>query len=182
MALETGQTFNLPQVGFSITVPDGWMIRTNAEVMANRERFSEQLAENSQAPLFAATKYAESSSNINPTVQVLHRPVPQPGIEGARNALRLGLGGIAQMMGNVDEQSGPHPGLIGNREAVGGSLQYVIGFKDERPLKVESNMWCVPDDGFVYLIGLSGPADGPDESSVLFKEILASIAFSKKAL
>jgi hypothetical protein len=66
-----------------------------------------------------------------------------------------------------------------NREKVlNPSIQITL-----RPLagqfKVRTRIWVVPRGPFMFLIGMSGPADGPDVSEEEFTTALASIQIEK---
>ena len=77
-------TFRSPTAGFSITKPKGWVFATTDQIAANRahvrlkdKELEEQMRQRASAPLIAILKHKEPYDDLNPSVQVLLRPLGQ---------------------------------------------------------------------------------------------------------
>jgi hypothetical protein len=56
---------------------------------------------------------------------------------------------------------------------------YTMKNGEGQEFKVLSRMWLVPRGAFAFLIGMSGPQEGPDMSESEFAAALASIDIRK---
>jgi hypothetical protein len=54
--------------------------------------------------------------------------------------------------------------------------KYTMKNAEGSEFKVLTRMWVVPRGGFLFLIGMSGPQEGPDVSESEFAAALASLA------
>ena len=76
--------FSSPTAGFSITKPPTWVFASVEQIAAYRARvrlndkdLEEQIRQRASAPLVAITRHPEPFDDLNPSVQVILRPLGQ---------------------------------------------------------------------------------------------------------
>jgi hypothetical protein len=57
--------------------------------------------------------------------------------------------------------------------------KYTVMNRDGGSFKVLTRMWLVPRGPYLFLIGMSGPQEGPDVSEAEFASAFSSIAIQK---
>jgi hypothetical protein len=175
-----------PTAGFQITKPDSWTFMTIETIVTNRENIrirDEELRaairERGTAPLVVMAKHEEPYDDLNPTIQVVLRPVGplqgQPATEIMATAVRP----MENAFHEFKFLREIHETEISGLKASHMRATYTISNKEGRNFRVVSRMWMVPRGAFVFLIGMSGPESGPDVSEAEFDHVLKSIKIEK---
>ena len=127
------------------------------------------------APLFVFAKYPEPHPTLNPTIQIVLRP--SPGTAGTPATTILA--GASQTMQKVypDFQflEPIRSAVISGMPAASMKATYTLRTQQGNAYRILSRMWLVPRGSTMFLIGMSGPLDGPDVSEGEFESALASI-------
>jgi hypothetical protein len=166
-----------PEFGFSICPPPGWHFQSQATVAETRERVGIDEIKSARMPLFIATKYAETTEIVNPTIQIGFRPIPHPRPE---SWLRFQTFVNSQFEGIFEDYRvllEPSSIVVGGLEAVMTRASFTVGYLDDEPLRVLARSFTVPRGDDMFQIGMSGPLEGDDICEREFDETLTSIEF-----
>jgi hypothetical protein len=182
----TAQRFENATAGISLVRPAGWQTASLQTVQENRERVQLSDAElqaamqkAATAPLFVFLKHPEPNPDLNPSIQITLRPLgtlagqpPTEIMKLAVNALQKALPDFTFVTAITDAQVS---GLSGAHMRA----KYTVMNRDGASFKVLTRMWLVPRGAYMFMIGMSGPQEGPDVSEAEFAAALASIAIQK---
>ena len=180
------ERFENATAGIALSRPAGWRTASLQMVQENRARVRLSDAElqaamqrAATAPLFAFIKHSEPHPDINPTIQVTVRPLgalagsrPTEIMKVAVGVLQKALSDFAFVTAITDFQVSGLPGAHMR-------ASYTMKNRDGEEFKVLTRMWLVPRGAFMFLIGMSGPQEGPDISESEFAAALASIDIRK---
>jgi hypothetical protein len=152
------------------------------EVMENRGKLrlpDAQLQAGIQratAPLFVFAKYPEPFSGINPTVQVVLRPKPASLGDSPTRILQASISILQRAFPDYRQIEPVRSATIGGKPAAYMKAAYTLPTASGRTYPVIARTWLVPRGGFMFLIGMSGPTDGPDRADAEFARVVETIA------
>jgi hypothetical protein len=180
------QRFENATAGIALARPAGWQTASLQTVQQNRERvqlsdaeLQAALQKAATAPLFVFMKHPEPHPDLNPSIQVTLRPLGQ--LAGAKptEMMKVAVGALQKALADfvfvTDITDVQVSGLPGAHMRA----KYTVRNRDGSEFKVLARMWLVPRGTFLFLIGMSGPQEGPDVSESEFAEALASISIQK---
>jgi hypothetical protein len=177
------QRFENTTAGISLARPAGWQTASLQQVQENRERIQlpdaelqAALRKAATAPLFVFTKYAEPHPDVNPSIQVTLRPLGQLAGSPPAEILSAVVGGLQKSFNDFALVSGITETQVSGLAGAHARARYTLRNGDGAEFKVLSRLWLVPRGGFLFLIAMSGPQDGPDVSEADFTATLASIS------
>lgn len=174
--------FHSPTAGFTALKPAGWRFASMEQVAANRavarlkdKELEEQVRQRASAPLVVIMKHQEPYEDLNPSAQVVVRPLGQLAGKTAVELLRLVVPSIQRAMADFAFVDPVRETTVGERPAATMKATYTVSNPAGREFKTLSCLWIVPRGAFMFLISMSGPQQGPDVSEAEFKSILDSI-------
>jgi len=175
--------FHSPTARFTIVKPEDWHFGSAEETAKNRaiarlkdKEMEEQIRQRASAPLIVITKHKEPIDDLNPSVQVIMRPMGQ--LQG-RTALELMTNFVAPSLQNAMADF-TFVEKVKETKIAGHSAAYFKAKYTARNAKgaefgTLSRMWIIPRGAFLFLLSMSGPQEGPDVSEKEFATILDSI-------
>ena len=179
-------TFTSPTAGFSITKPAIWVFGTMEQVATSRaairlkdKELEQQMRARANAPLVVILKHQEPYDDLNPSVQVLLRPLGQ--LEG-RSAVELMSIVVPTIQRAVVDFTVIEPikeTTVGGQKAAYMKSKYTVTNAEGREFRALSRLWIVPRGKFMFMISMSGPQEGPDVSESEFAEVLKSIRIER---
>jgi hypothetical protein len=180
------QRFENATAGIALTRPAGWHTASLQTVQGNRERV--QLSDSelqaamqkfATAPLFVFMKYPEPHPSLNPSVQVTVRPSGSLAGSAPTEIMKIAVGAMQKAFADFTFVREIEPAQVSGLAAAHMRAHYTLKSADGSRFKVLSRLWLVPRGAFMFLIGMSGPQDGPDVSEAEFAEVLASIKIQR---
>jgi hypothetical protein len=175
--------FRSVTAGFRIAKPASWHFLTAQQVADNRavarlkdEEMDKLIRERASAPLVAIGRHQEPYDALNPTIQVIFRPAgdlagkpPTALLEFVLSTLKSAMADF-ELVGSVDSVQ------VGGRPAASARARYTLKNPAGEAFPVLARMWVVPRGKFLFLVGMSGPPEGPELSEEEFAQALSSIA------
>lgn len=174
--------FHSPTAGFTIEKPTDWQFGSLSQVATNRavarlkdKELEQQVRRRASAPLVVILKHPEPHPDLNPSTQVILRPMA--GLEGktAVELLKLVVPTLQRAMAEFTFVEPIQEVKLSGLPAAYMKAKYTVGNADGDEFKTLTRMWLVPRGSFMFLISMSGPQEGPDVSEPEFKAILKSI-------
>lgn len=180
------QRFDNATAGIALTRPSGWHTASLQSVQENRSlvqlsdsELHAAFQELATAPLFVFMKYPEPHPTVNPTIQVgLH---PTGSLKGSAPAdiLRLAVGTMQRALEGFTFVSPIQDTQVSGVPAAYLRSRYTLKTTTGQQAPVLSRLWVVPRGAYMFLIGMSGPPDGPDVSESEFAQVLRSITIER---
>ena len=188
MAAEKGNskqdkdTFRSPTAGFSITKPNGWVFATTDQIATNRanvrlkdKELEEQMRQRASAPLIAIMKHEEPYDDLNPSVQVLLRPLGQLEGRSALELMNIVIPSMQRAMVDFQFVEEIRETVVGGQKAAYTKSKYTVSNAEGRTFPTLSRLWLIPRGKFMFMLSMSGHQEGLDVSEKEFAEILKSI-------
>lgn len=184
LAGEDDDTFRSDIAGIELAKPDGWhfqnlevVARHRASVKLKDSEFQEAIEQLASAPLVVATKHPEPYESLNPSFQLLVRPLGQLQGSTGTELLNLVLPTLASNFEEfklVEEISEIEVGGV-----LGATLtaEYVVQTLDGAVYPSRATIVVIPRESFLYQFGFSAPPSGPDALSREVKSVLSSVTF-----
>ncbi len=180
------QVFHTAAAGIAVARPAGWHTASRQAVQENRERvrladaeLQEAIRSSATAPLFAFTKYPEPHPGVNPSIQVILRAAGAFVGAPATETLRAAAGVMQKGFSDFTFLQEIEATELSSFPAAHMRVQYTLTTANGAACKVLSRLWLVPRGGFMFLLGMSGPADGADVSEAEFAVVLASVKIER---
>lgn len=164
--------------------PAGWHFQTletayasRAAVKLNDAEFQEAVARLASAPLLVATRHAEPYDSLNPSLQVLVRPLGT--LEGRSGAeiLRLIEPALRANFAEFTTVDSIRAVAVSGLPAARLTMRYLLRTQDEREYPTQATIVVVPRGKVLYQFGFSGPPTGPDAITTEVDSVLASVRF-----
>lgn len=178
--------FHSPTAGFAVVKPAAWQFASMEQVATNRavarlkdKELEAQVRQRASAPLVVMLKHPEPHDDLNPSVQVMVRPLGQLEGRSAIELMRLVVPTIRRAMADFSLVEEIQETTVGQMPAAYMKARYTVANPEGREFKTLSRMWIVPRGSFMFMISASGPQEGPDVSETEFKAILDSIQIEK---
>jgi hypothetical protein len=180
------QRFENATAGISLSRPAGWQTASLQTLQENRERvqlsdaeLQAALQKAATAPLFAFMKYPEPNPNLNPSIQVTLRPLGQLAGSPPTEILKIAVSALQKSFADFAFVTPVSAVQVSGLPGAHMRARYTLKNRDGSEFKILSRMWVVPRGAFMFLIGMSGPQEGPDVSEAEFTAAFASITISK---
>lgn len=178
-------TYSSPTAGFSITKPTSWRFASLEQVSAARESvrlkdkdLEKAIREQANVPLLVILKYEEPYPDLNPNVQVHVRSLGQLEGKSATEVLSMTIPALKRVMSDFELVDPVKETTVSGMKAAYMKCKYKVSAGDKE-FGVLSRMWLVPRGGFMFMISMDGPQEGPDVSEKEFAQILKSIKIEK---
>jgi hypothetical protein len=178
--------FHSSTAGFAVIKPAAWQFASMEQVATNRavarlkdKELEAQIRQRASAPLVVILKHPEPHDDLNPSVQVMVRPLGQLEGKSAMELMRLVVPTIQRAMADFAFVEQIQETKLGGMPAAFMKAKYTVANPEGREFKTLSRMWIVPRGSFMFMISASGPQEGADVSEAEFKGILDSIQIEK---
>ena len=179
---EDGQQFENATAGISVVRPAGWHTASLQEVEANRERvripdeeLQEAIRKYATAPLFVFTKHTEPHDNLNPSIQVILRPLgPLAGLSPTK-IMEVAMTPLQQTLADFAFVKEIHETSVSGMPAAHMKATYTLTMAEGGEFRALARTWIVPRGSFMFLIGMSGPEQGPHVSEEEFADVIQSV-------
>jgi hypothetical protein len=178
----TAQWFENATAGISLVRPAGWQTASLQTVQENRERVQLSDAElqaamqkAATAPLFVFMKHPEPHPDLNPAIQVTLRPLGPLAGMSPTEMMKIAVSALQKALADFMFVTAISDAQISGLAAAQMRAKYTAMNRDGSSFKVLTRMWLVPRGAYMFLIGMSGPQEGPDVSESEFAAALASI-------
>lgn len=172
--------------GISLVRPSGWQSQSLQAVLENRQRvqlsdaeLQEAMRKAATAPLFAFTRHPEPFPGINPSIQVTLRPVGPFAGASPTAILKAAVSGLQKGFVDFVVETAISDIQVSGLAAAHMRAKYTLRTDNGSEFKVLARLWVVPRGAFMFVIGMSGPQEGPDVSEAEFANTLASIRIQK---
>jgi hypothetical protein len=175
------ERFENATAGISLVRPAGWQTASLQTVQENRARV--QLSDSelqaamqkfATAPLFVFMKHPEPHPDLNPSIQITLRPMGQLAGMPPADVMKIAVTAMQNALANFTFVTPIENTRLAGLPAAYMRARYTAKTAD-REFKALSRLWLVPRGAFMFLIGMSGPAEGSDVSEAEFTETLQSI-------
>lgn len=183
---QNAERFESLTAGIALTRPAGWHTTSLETVQANRTRvrladpeLQQALQTRATAPLFVFSKYAEPHPGLNPSIQVTLRPAGSLAGTAPTQLLKIAVGTMQRALPDFTYVTPIRPARVSGWPAAHLRATYTLKSTAGASYPVLTRIWVIPRGAFMFLVGMSGPPDGPDASEEEFKQALASIELQK---
>jgi hypothetical protein len=185
-AAEDTNRFHSPTAGFTIVKPASWQFASVEQIATNRavarlkdEELEELVRQKASTPLVVITKHPEPHDDLNPSTQVILRPIGQMQGQPPVELLRMATANLERGLKDFTFVDPVKETKVGGLPAATMKAKYTVANAEGREFKTLSRMWMVPRGAFLFMISMSGPQGGPDVSEKEFATILESIRIEK---
>jgi hypothetical protein len=125
-------------------------------------------------------KHPEPSEKLNPTTQVMFRPLGKLQGNTAVDLMRgVVLRALQRDMTDFALVEPIRETKVDKMPAASMRVSYTVADPEGRKFKALSRICIVPRGSFVFVISMIGPQQGPDVSETEFKTMLNSIRIDK---
>lgn len=179
--------FESATAGFSLKKPTGWrfasleqVTKNRASVRLNDEELEKLVQQQATAPLVVMTKHEEPFDGLNPSFQVLIRPLPAS-LAGAtpKQILELVLPSVQKAYQDFARESPIREFTMSSHAAAESVATYTVRTKEGGVFPTRGRMIVVPRGQFMFLMSASAPPEGEDQSNEAFESVLSSISIAK---
>ena len=182
----TAQRFENATAGIALIRPAGWQTASLQTVQENRERVQLSDAElqaamqkAATAPLFVFLKHPEPNPDLNPSIQITLRPLGTLAGQPPTDIMKLAVSALQKALPDFTFVTEITDAQISGLAGAHMRAKYTVMNRDGASFKVLTRMWLVPRGSYMFMIGMSGPQEGPDVSEAEFSAALASITIQK---
>ena len=183
---QAAERFENTTAGIALTRPAGWQTTSLQTVQENRGRvrladpeLQQAIQTQATAPLFVFSKHAEPYPGLNPSIQITVRSYGNTAGMAPTALLKGAVTTLQRAMPDFTFVKPIHATRVNGWPAAHFRATYILKTTHGDSHPVLSRMWLVPRGRVIFLIGMSGPPDGPDASEAEFMQTLASIEIQK---
>ena len=129
------------------------------------------------APLVVATRYEEPYGTLNPSFQVVIRPLGQLSSVPPEKILDLVLPSLQKVYADytlVEKTTGFNVGGLPAARVTG---RYTVGTRDGKSFPAKGTIVLVSRESYLYMFGFSAPPDGGDALNDEISAVLDSVMF-----
>lgn len=182
-AEERANRFESVTAGFQLDKPEAWRFASLEQVSRNRatvrmkdEELQQFVRERASAPLVVLMKHEEPYDALNPSFQVILRPLP-PELAKAtpKQILEIIVPTLEKGFKDFALEGTIREFELSGRSAAELTARYSVANPEGRVFPTRTRMIVVPRGEFMFLMSASAPPDGPDSSKQAFDAIVASI-------
>ena len=179
------QRFSNPTAGISLVPPAGWTVVSMQQVMENRSRVrvpDDRLQaglQSATAPLFVFAKHPEPHASLNPTVQIVLRPRPASLPPSPTALLRIATETLQRAFPDFRFVEPIRTAEVSGMPAAYMKAAYTLKTAGGQSHRVLARTWLVPRGTFMFLIGMSGAAEGADVAETEFADTVKTVTIEK---
>jgi len=184
-AADNPPLFYSKPTGFQIKRPVGWSYLGDAEAL--NKKVPRRLSDAELDKLLGARKaldlvqialHREPFDGLNPSIQVAFHRLESLASASPIDALAPIAAQLKQQFPDLEVIDAPQSATIGGRPGARMKARYTATL-DGKSYPTLSRIWIAPRGDFAFVIGMSGPATGPEVSEAHFASCLASIRIMK---
>ena len=179
-------SFHSPTTGFTIVKPGDWVFLSAETVAENRanirlkdKELEEFVRERANMPLVVIARHQEPYDSLNPSVQVLFRPMGEASKMPPADILKATIKVLEGAFGDFTLLDGVKEVEVDGLKGAFFKAGYTVAAPDGREFKTLSSMWLILRGQFAFMISASGPPEGADFSDKEFARILKSVKIEK---
>jgi len=179
---EEVNTFTSSTAGFTICKPECWSFQSAEAIAENRasarmkdKELEKLVRERANAPLVALTRFPEPYDDLNPSVQVMFRPLGQLADTAPDELMEIVIGPLQNAFEDFTVIEEIQETTVGGQAAAYMRAKYTVANAGGREFKTLARLWIVPRGSFMFMISMSGPQKGPHVSEEEFQLVLDSI-------
>lgn len=187
LGAESSDRFVDSAAGLEITKPSPWRFVSTEQVAENRQNvrladaaLDRHVKRRAGLPLVAMMKHPEGYDDLNPTVQVLLRPIPAGGekMKPTEIAARL-LPTLEKAFLEFSYVEPIKETTVDGMTAASVRMKYIVVNAEARRFPALARMWFVPRGRFMFMISMIGAQQGEDQCEAEFQQIFASIKIQR---
>ena len=181
---QSDRTFTSAIARIHLTIPPSWKFQNLETIARNRaaarlkdqelQRAVEQMA---SAPLVVATKHPEPYPSLNPSFQLLVRPLGRLSSLTGAQILALVQPTLEKSFSDFILVSPIQEVMVGRLPGAMLTARYTVSNQSGQTFPTQATIVAIPRDSFLYQISFSAPPDGPDALRSKVKDVLGSIEF-----
>lgn len=167
--------------GFGITKPEGWYLIAESILKEDRNTIRlndaelDRLArENPNFPLVVFTRYQEPFPTLNPSISVSVAFLPVEGVP-PKDALTMSTEISRMAFPDLVVVDPVRDETVSGLQGAYTQVTYTAMFADGKKFPTRVRMLTVPRGKIMFVIGMTGPSDGPDVFQNIAADILNSI-------
>ena len=148
------------QLGISITKPKDWHfspVELKAKNLESTQMDDQQLQEllqkHAQVPLVLMTRYHEPYDDLNPSIKILVKPLPNPERFDPVDALEFMLSPVKRAYQDAKIVQAPEIVMLGKHRSAYAKVHYSLKTKDGKSFPTCSELWVVPHGDYCLIIG-----------------------------
>lgn len=175
-------TFSNAAAGFTFSKPASWVCLSMMKLEKSREdirlgdaQLEQQIRQNALAPLVIVTRHPEPYDELNPTIQIVIRPLGPMTGKSALEILQFSVSQLMKTFPDFTYVQDVHETSVSDLPAAALRATYTVKNSDGRSSPVLTRMYVVPRGSMMFLIGMTDPRSGPEISEDEFSEALDSI-------
>ena len=166
-------------VGVSLRKPSSWHFVPTAWRNENLKNIDLELAElvreYATEPLAIVTKYEETTDSIDPTFQLIFRPLGQLVNMSPEDVASLAVRTMSQTVEDAEVVDDIESLEISGYPAAHYAVKYTLRTSTGDAFPTLADAWIVKRGAYVFMLGGSGPPDGDDASRLEFEAMVRSI-------
>jgi hypothetical protein len=180
-AQATGRMEN-PDVGIAVVKPEGWLVAVPKEAPPSRpggrikdEDIRTSMGSAPAAPLFVFQRHPDTHKDLNPSIQVVLRPL---GLDAGRPPLEILEAAVEPLRTRFPDfhfLSESQATTVGGLPAAFMKASYTITAEGGVTYATTTGLWVVPRGAFVFLIGTASPTESAADSEAVFQQFVKSI-------
>lgn len=174
--------FVSPAAGFALRKPSSWHFMPTAwrsESLKNvdfkDDDFAELMETYATEPLVMVVKHEETKETLNPTLQVVFRPLGQLERMSPEDVAKLSLEAMPQMYEDFEVVEDVESTEVGGHPAAHYATRFTLRNDAGATFPTLSDAWIVKRGAYLFMIGGSGPPDGEDASRPELEAMVRSI-------
>lgn len=182
---ENPPVFYSRAAGFQIKRPMSWHWLTDVEALNNQvpQRLSDAelaklLGKRPALVLVQIGMHEEPYAGLNPSIEVSIQPLRTLASPAPVEALAPIAEKLKKDFPDLTVIDAPQPATVGGRPGARMKARYTTTL-DGKSVQVLERIWLVPRGEFAFLIGASGPAEGPEVAEAAIAGALAATRILK---
>ncbi len=175
--------FHSAAAGFSVTKPSSWNFASAEQIAEHQsgvrypdKELEEMVRTRARTPLVVLLKHPQPFEGINPSVQISIRPLGPLSGTGALELMANIVPTMQRGMGDFTFIDKMQETKVSGFPAAYMKAAFTAASPQGGEFKSLIRLWLVPRGRVVFMIGMSGPSEGPDISEDEFTAILESIS------
>ena len=168
-------------MGFGITKPSAWHFISDDILKADRNtlrlddaQLEKMARENPNIPLVVFTRHQEPYPTLNPSVSVTVAFLPVEGVS-PRDALHMSTDLSKLAFPDLTVVEPVTDATVAGIQGAYTQVKYTAAFADGQRFPTQVRMWIVPRGKILFIVGMTGPQEGPDVFADILPDILKSI-------
>lgn len=181
---EDEDLFRSEVAGIELKKPGGWrfqnleaLAKARASAKLKDEEIQERMNQLATAPLVVATRHPEPYGSLNPSLQVLVRPLGQLQGSSGREILDLVLPTLRNAFQDFELVSPISPVEVDGVKGAQLTAEYTVATNEGLEFETRATIVVIPRKSYMYQFSFSAPPTGPDALTDEVTKTLESVEF-----